>query len=287
MGCRMEIVYLDQDTVEYFTDYIGEDAAENIGRMYYNGFIVRKDDEPVAGIIWQLRNVVTGKEKESRIVFLRIDDDKAQDILFEYYESAIAREEVGKSTFVLPAASSAKEKAALENAGFTAGLMEGDIIKARLSDVAELALMEKTKISSDVLPISSLSQGDFAAAIRRFAQRGLYGLCEDLIYLPKTYFENEVSCYVGSSGGINGLMLLHKLPSGALSIIIMACIGEDYARILPKMMRRVLSSALERYSPDTEIMIDRHNYSVLALSEKLFPSGFGIPVYQGSRTEKK
>ena len=282
----MEIIYLDEDTVDIFTEYLGEDEAENIQRMYYRGFVVREDDKPVAGIIWQLRNVMSEEEKESRIVFLKIGSDEAEDILFENYRNSIAGEEVKRSTVVLPALSSEREKAALKRAGFGVELMESDIIKARLSEAAKLAIMKKPGTDQDIMPLSSLSQGDFAAAIRRFAQKGLYGTCEDLIYLPKTYFENDMSCYAAFEGQINAMLLFHKLPSGSLSVIMMAFIGDDFhKKILPYMMHKALSSALEHYSPDTEIMIDRHNYTAMAISEKLFPGGFGIPVYQGSRSE--
>ena len=68
-------------------------------------------------------------------------------------------------------------------------------------------------------------------------------------------------------------------------MVIMGAVGSDYGKIIPQMMKQSVTSAEEIYSPDTEVWIDRHNYASLALSEKLFPRGFGTPVYVGSRQE--
>ena len=51
------------------------------------------------------------------------------------------------------------------------------------------------------------------------------------------------------------------------------------------MIKKAVLSALEEYDPQTEVLIDRHNYATLALTEKLFPRGFGIPVYKGEKEE--
>ncbi len=82
------------------------------------------------------------------------------------------------------------------------------------------------------------------------------------------------------------MLLFHKHPSGALEIILMSAIGNGAKNILPQMMCLALGNIRDIYSEDTQLWIDRHNYAALALSEKLFPSGFGVPVYMGSRKER-
>ncbi len=283
----MDIVYLDQENVENYAEYLTRDEAENIGRIFHHGLVVINDnDEPVAAMIWKIRNFQTDEDNESQIIFLKIDDEEATELLFENYESSIMDDEVVKSTFSLPAMTSAREKAALSDRGFTVELMEDDIIRSRLSEAASLPLFTKIKPGENIHTINDLSNKDFNAGIRRFVLAGFHGLCEDLAYLSKSYFDNDVSCDVeGDDGQINGILLFHKMPSGSLYINIMAYIGNDFARYLPQMIEKSLNCAMDSYSPDTEILIDRHNYSALALAEKLFPSGFGIPVYVGERAE--
>ena len=115
---------------------------------------------------------------------------------------------------------------------------------------------------------------------------GVRGLCEDLEYLPRDYFDNDVSCYCEEDGMINGVLLVHEDALGELQIILMFAVGEDPQRIVGHLMSLALTNAKVIYKPQTKICIDRHNYAALALSEKLFPSGFGVPVYVGSRQER-
>ncbi|MCR5098207.1 MAG: hypothetical protein K6B14_04590 [Lachnospiraceae bacterium] len=65
----------------------------------------------------------------------------------------------------------------------------------------------------------------------------------------------------------------------------MTAVGKDYVKILPLMIYQAVKSAQEKYDPDTPVIVDRHNDASLALGEKLFPTGFGIPVYMGERKE--
>lgn len=282
----MNIIELSEDNIEVYTEYISEDIAENIERTFFHGFIVENDDEPVAGIIWEIRNAINDEDNFSNIVWLKIDDENAAEELFDQYKECLAEDDVVNSTYCLPAISSDKEKNALKNAGFTVNFTEGDTIKARLSEIYEIAYLKKVKPKDYIKPLSNLTQREFIAGVRRFTTIGQFGLCQDLPYLPKTYFENDVSCYLDVDGEVNGLLLFHKKPSGILEVVIMQVLGNEYAKDLLSMMCQTILAAKEKYDPRTEIAIDRHNYSTLALSEKLFPRGFGIPVYTGNRQER-
>ncbi len=81
----MEVIYLDQDNIDVYKDYFSEDMAENIGRSFHHGFVMTDGDDPVAGIIWEIRNVMKEGDRESHIVFIKIDNDEASDILFDTY----------------------------------------------------------------------------------------------------------------------------------------------------------------------------------------------------------
>lgn len=281
----MYIIKLDEDNIDDYVDYVTEDVAENIGRMFYRGILAAEDNTLLAGMVWEERNLMLDAENESFITWLRIDRDDAGEALFEEYRSVISADEIVKSSFSLPAKTASKEIKALENAGFTVKFMEGDLIKARLSEIAELPFVRKIRIADSIRPLKTITQRGFNAGIKRFMSKGLYGICQDLPYLSRNYFENDVSCYSEDDGELNGLLLFHGNPSGGLVVVIMAAIGSDYGRILPQLIKQFVTSALEIYDPDSEIWIDRHNYASLALSEKLFPRGFGIPVYIGSRRE--
>ena len=282
----MHIVDLNEENIDEYIDYIAPDAAENIGRFFFRGILCFDEDDLSGGMIWEVRNTMREEKNESNIVWLRIDSDEAGEFLFDNYSDLISRDDVEVSTISLPARGASKEKESLENAGFKVVFMEGDLIKTQLSEIAELDAFKKVKPGDSIRPLKNMTQRGFNAGVRPFMDKGLYGLCQDLPYLPRSYFENDISSYSENEGQVNGLFLFHKNPSGGLAIVVMAAIGNDYGKILPQMIKHSITRAIEIYSPDTEVWIDRHNYASLALSEKLFPRGFGIPVFIGTRQEK-
>ena len=282
----MHIVDLNEENIDEYIDYIAPDVAENIGRFFFRGILCFDEDDLSGGMIWEVRNTMREEKNESNIVWLRIDSDEAGEFLFDNYSDLISRDDVEVSTISLPARGASKEKESLENAGFKVVFMEGDLIKTKLSEIAELDAFKKVKPGDSIRPLKDMTQRGFNAGVRPFMDKGLYGLCQDLPYLPRSYFENDISSYSENEGQVNGLFLFHKNPSGGLAIMVMAAIGNDYGKILPQMIKHSITRAIEIYSPDTEVWIDRHNYASLALSEKLFPRGFGIPVFIGTRQEK-
>lgn len=281
----MDIVNLDEENIEMYTDYLTPDVAENVGRTFYRGLIVEDNDSPVAGMVWDVKNMMRDDDVENHISFLRIDDEEATEPLFEEYKTSVMEDGVVRSCFSLPAKASAREIKTLEREGFSVRFMEGDLIKCRLYEIFELKLIQKIGSSENIHSLKSLTQRDFNTAVRAFASKGHYGICEDLPYLSQSYFENDISCYSEKDEEVNGIFLFHKIPSGGLLVSVMAAIGNDFGRILPEMIKYSVTRAKEYYPDDTQVLIDRHNYASLALSEKFFPRGFGIPVYIGSRKE--
>lgn len=281
----MDLIILTEDNISEYKEYMTEDVAENIGRTYFQGIIVTDGDQPVSGMVWEYTNILKDDDKESHIIWMKADSEEAAGPLFTKYNELIKESEAKRSTFTLPAKASKIEKQILKEQGFTVKLTEGDKITARLSEISEIPFLKKVKLSDSVNPLKFVTQRGFNSAIRRMMSMGHYGLCEDLAYLPRSYFENDVSCYSEEEGIINGLFLCHKTPSEKLTIVLMATMGKDGAKLIPYLIGNALLSANEMYPPETEVVIDRHNYASLALGEKLFPRGFGIPIYTGERAE--
>ena len=282
----MNILVLDENNIEQFAEYIPEDMAENLERHFFAGLLAVVEKEPIAGIIWEYRNTSSERDKESHIVWLQIDDPHAADRLFEFYTDAVQDEQVTVSAFDLPARGFEKEKSALSAAGFSVALMEGDEIRATLADLNKISALKSIKPRPDIKPISQMSQREFNVGIRRFAEADDFGICEDLEYLPREYFDMDISCFCEIDEMIEGILLFHKTASGMFKIIVMAALGEESKRILSQMLARAVTNASYIYPPDTKICIDRHSYNSLALSERLFPSSIGVPVYIGSRSER-
>ena len=283
----MGTISLTEDNIGEWGDFVEEDMAENIGRAYYDGVIVTEGEEPVAGMIWTLLHAESDEERTGRIVWLRAESRETFDILFDRYDAAVSDEGIIRSELYLPVNIGGFEKQALQEKGFYVKITEGDVISVALSEIASIDFMKKLSAGEDILPLRSATQRGFNAAVKRMIDIGRSGTCEDLAYLPRVYFENDVSCYTEKDGVINGLFLIHLTPSGKLEIVLMSAVGKDYTKLFPRMMVHACKCAMEKYGPDTRVIINRYNDAALLLGEKLFPQGFGIPVYQGSREEKQ
>jgi hypothetical protein len=81
------------------------------------------------------------------------------------------------------------------------------------------------------------------------------------------------------------MLLLHRKPSEQLEVVLLHVTGKESVKLIPQLIKQAVESAYEAYDPDTKIVINRHDYASLALGERLFPRGFGIPVYEGERVE--
>ena len=281
----MHTIELTTENLLSFRSFIPADMTDHIGRAFHHGLITIGDDEPLAGMLWEMKNMMNTKAKESRILWLRVEDEKAAPELFEKYTENIALDDVVRSFYSIPAVTDSLEKTVLSAEGFDVKLSESDEITAPLWQIADMDLLANIREDANVKSLLSASPDELAFTLKAFDSLGFHGLCEDLIYLPRMYFENEVSCFYRQDRKISGLLLFHRMPSGSLKVMLMAANGKDSRMYLLKMIKRALNTATDLYSPDTRIIVDRHNYSTLALVEKLFPDEIGIPVYIGSRKE--
>ena len=281
----MEIIELTEDNISQYEGFIPMDMADNITRVFYHGLMAEDDKKPVAGMIWEFIDATSGKE--DHIVWLVAKDGDAAKLLFEKYDEFVRENEVSRTTFVLPAKESKEEKALLKEMGFSVQLTEGDMVSFKLSEALELSLVSKVKPGESIQPLRTATQRGYVGAIRRLVTGDKVGDYRDIAYLPRVYFENDVSCYSEENGEINGLFLGHLRPSGILEVVLMTAVGKNYVRILPQMLSFAIRSAGELYDHDTKIIFNRRTEASLALGEKLFPAGFGIPMFAGERTEQE
>ena len=285
----MTIIEISGINAFMYAPYMGEDMAENLNREFYRGIAVVSDEDYsfAAGIVWEYRNVEgDAKNTESVIRWIRIVNPVAEEALFRAYSEKIKVYRPTHSHFVIPVKEGKAEKEALKRAGFTAKLTEGDNVIVSLSELLKMPLAQKRKIPEQIGAIKELSFRAFKRGITKCTLAGRKGLCEDLIYLPMTWFETDVSCYIKKEGLTHGFLLFHKLPSGMLSIQLMYAMGDNPQQNLIGMIRRFIFTMEEKYPADTKILLNRHNQVSLQLTEKLLPRGFGIPVYAGERVEQ-
>ncbi len=84
----MNTIILDSENISAYDGYIPEDIAENIGRTYYRGIVIEQGAEPVAGMIWDIRNAES-EDAEDHICWLHTRDEEAGSTKDLYFSPAM------------------------------------------------------------------------------------------------------------------------------------------------------------------------------------------------------
>ncbi len=290
----MYTAVLDENNIDDYAAYIGEDAADDIGRTFFRGLILLEEgrNAPLGWMIWELLNLEAKQHVESYIRWFEVEDQDEAEVLFLRYNEMTAEDGVEKSHVCIPATrESAKTRQILAGQGFDMLLMEGDDVAVGLSEILNMPIFKKSRGQSDfVHPLEDMPLRNYRKIIAKLEMLGQKGTCEDLGHLPKSYFEKNVSCYYEDDSGIGGVLLFHRSPSGSIRLKVMRAVTGDHkeaTRILMQLLFYAVGYMGENCPDDTRVIADRHNDSAFLLAEKLFPRAFGKPVYSGSRMEKQ
>ncbi|MCR5098520.1 MAG: hypothetical protein K6B14_06195 [Lachnospiraceae bacterium] len=128
-----------------------------------------------------------------------------------------------------------------------------------------------------------MSAKQYNDTIRKMLFMNKFGLCEDIAFLPRSYFDGEVSCYCEVSNEIVGVFLVHRTPGGEIKPELLTGWSDDIKKYIPVLSTHSLLFAVEMYDARDMDILDRHNIQSLALVEKFFPDKIGVPVFIGKR----
>jgi hypothetical protein len=272
--------------VDEYRCFLTDDVAENILRKGFFAFAVTDDNEnPVAGILFEIVGDIDSAARESSVKWIRIDSGEAAKELFKAYDNMMLEKNVSVSRFSVSRRDHALEEEALKEHGFAIKLTEGDVISVTLEQLHSMSIVGKEGEDDRIVPLSELSVREFNKAKMKYFNMGLHGICNDLEFLSVDFFEKDVSCCLQNGMNVDGMLLLHLTPSEMLILELMACIGKENTKLLPKMIRFSVLTAMLKYPGDTRVLIDRHNLASLLLSEYLLPEGFGMLQITGERRE--
>ena len=282
----MRIENLTTDNVNDYLEFLKEDNAEWIGRKFVSGFVLIPDDEniPKAGIIWELINGEDEFETNCRILFIKADDEECADALLSQYSDLVVMMECEKSVFELPTTLGDIEKNALEKAGFELSTEESEIIHLALADLGMAIVTDKDRKRDDIKKLSEVDERMFDVAVSELEMDGIRGVCSDLSYLPKDFFDNEISSFLDDEGDISAMVLFHKKPSGIIEIDLMSAIGDSDSDPIELLKQSIMYSD-EIYEPNTKFLIDMHDKDLNALVQKYFAKFKAPKVIRGFRKE--
>ncbi len=218
------------------------------------------------------------KEGRSEIRWLKLEDDGKE--LFSEYGNEL--KDLGVVSSFLE--TDPKQKKALTAAGFSTEERESEGIFITVGELAKLRLASK-KTPDFVVGLKELGERQFKRGIGNCMINNRKGLLEDMAFLPMEWFEQDVSSAVLTDGRVSGLLLVHQLPSKRLMVDLLFSSSGDSRLDIPRMMSRSIQAAVEKYPKDTPVILKRHNKTVHALTDKLFPDKKGESVLYGERKE--
>ena len=280
----MKITDLNADNVSDYDDILDEDISESIGREFYNGIVASEDGEtPSGAMIWEYKNTEDASGVSAELCYINARDKEDLDVLLTEFTGQASGEDVVNTVFetaLLPDDLSG----AFEDHGFCLKKDESRDIVVNVSELSGLASMVK-KIPGNIEGLDDIKEIQFMQGVTNCIFNGKKGLLEDLEYIEKDWFEEDISCCVITDNKISGLFLIHRFPSGTLMPVLLTAIGPDARKDILYMICYSAQKVLKSYPADTGIIVRRHNDSVKALSNKLFPGKTGATVLFGEKKQ--
>ncbi len=278
----MGITLLSSENIEGYAELLTPDVAENLTREHYRG-IVLNTGNGMGAMVWELLNAESDKPTESIIRYVTASDEEAMEDLLDSYSDHIETDQVTRSSFELDNASDVVRNG-LAEAGFKCSDAEGSVLYVTLNDLIKIRAFGK-RSPSYVSAIGGLRMVQMRQGIANSIYYGKKGLLQDMAQLSRDWYEPDLSSCVITDGKVNGLLLIHRKPSGILVPSLLYAAEPDARKHLLFMLCFSVSAAGHDYSPGTTVEIHRHNAETRAIAANLFPGAKGEKVIVGERKE--
>lgn len=280
----MNITQIKEDKAKDFRSLLGEDLADDLRRVIFHGIGVTGDDDaPLGALVYELKEGNESGGKISRIHLVSYKNEDVFSLLETEYEKAVADEGVTESYFETR---EKKPATRLKKAGFSVEQTESDDLVFDVAYLKQLPIAKSAPLPPQVDSISALSLPEYRDAVKHCLLNRQKGLLSDIAYLPKYWFEEEVSCAVQTGGRVLGLFLVRKTPENELRAVLYTAFGQHFQTHLQQMLLFTAQRVAEIYPPDTKIVICREHKNVRDLTAKLLPDLTGETVYVGRRQEQ-
>ena len=281
----MDIRKINEDNIEEYAELLDAETALNITREYFSGLALHKAKGGPAqsAIVWELKNTEEEIDTEAELEYVRLEDEAAGKLLFESFKEEISESDVKRSFFELEDFDKQSEKTTADE-GFSPEKKESRNIVVTLEELMNLNIIKKPT-APYVTAINELMVRQFRKGIANCLFHGRKGLLEDLAFLPMSWFEQDVSSCVQTDGKATGFLLVHKTESDKLVVELLFAMEPDATINLLQMIRYSVNAAAEKYPPETEVILKRHDGNSKALINKLFPDKKGAEALAGEREE--
>ena len=278
----MEIIGLNTENVGKYEKFLDQDVAESIGREYYRGIVAMEEgSDPSGAMIWEYKNLSGEEDKGAEICYISSENEEAINALLSEYDKCAANEDV-INTFFEAKELSEEAIGGFKGDGFEVKPAESRDIVVTVNELKAAVPVSK-KVPERITGFENVTELMFMKGVINCMFGGRKGLVQDLDYIEKKWFDEDLSCCVITDEKISGMFLVHRFPSGDLFPAYLTALGPDAQRELLYMLIFSARRAIEKYPGDTRIIVRRHNQTVRALAQKLFSGRCGEEVLSGNR----
>ncbi len=281
----LDIEELSEGNLNTYSPLLGEDFLEDMHREFYRGYGVLEDGTPAGIMVYELINADQFDEfVKSRILLLKASSKEAYALLHEKYkEDGVEDGEISESSYWLKEKESADS---CEKAGFSKEEKESEYITMNLKKVSETPFFTKfNKFPEYFCFLKDVSSIQYHLAIKNCLFRGVKGTLEDLGYLKRDWFDNDLSVCTIADDEIDGLFLVRTTATGIIEPVLLHANGPDSQRNLAMMLVYSVNEAAKTRPPETVIRVKRSKNATIALVNKLFPGMKGEELFFGKRDE--
>ncbi len=278
----MMIREITEENIQGYLDFIPAELLGEIKREYWRGLAGTEEtsDGMTAGVLWELKNMEDEEEaNEAEIMWFYAKNASDGEGVLESLNRSLKNDEVKRVYFEIPSLSDEEEKA-LSASGYTLEITESRDIYVSAEEIGTLKISKK-KPESYVHSLSDISPRQFKAGIMTCVFHDRYGLLEDLPFLPMTRFDPDLSCCVLTDGSVDGFLLVHKITGGPFIVELLFAEQPDADIHLLNMMRFAARAVARLESPETKVLLRKHNKGSTELIRKLFPGKKGEMVCRG------
>jgi hypothetical protein len=234
-------------------------------------------------MVYELKDSESESHTKSRILILNAESEEVKNDLLTGYANVVEGEEVCESFYESPDKDLSRY---LSTNGFSLQMNEGLDIAVTIEDIKKIFLLLKVKkMPRQIMSLSDISLMQYRSFVKECLFNGRRGLLDDLAYIPKAWFEQEISSCAVEDEKVRGVLLLKKAPSGLIFVNLFTAFGPDYQQNLGFMMAHTAQKIVEMYPDDTRVIIRRHNTMVKRLTDRFFAGNKGDEVFCGEREE--
>jgi hypothetical protein len=283
----MNIIELTADNAESYSELIDRNVLESLSRSGHFGAVAAEEGHPLAAMIWQItdgHNAETGTSSE--IVWMDATGDPvATEELLKTYKRRIDEAGVKSSSFVLDKELHKNSIKVLRDFGFTLSEGEGPDIYTSVGNLIKSPLARIKGNCDNIYELRTLKKRAFGECVRDCLSKTKRSFPEDLPSLGMGWFEPDVSCYSEMECTLNGMLLVHKMPDGALRVELLSSWGPGGETAVALMIKYAIENTFELYPTKTPVIIHRHDKVSLRLSSYCLPNVKGRPSIYGNRPE--